>query len=131
VLNIFHRGKRHEIVAVGKKALGQLVWQRRTLPDAGAQQYAFETYGTPVYDFALGNGATFIRRPLVETQPAQWAQYAWPILSNPPINTFQGQIVTQPLINPNTAQELAITVPGSIPPDAYNLIPAQGPVLAP
>jgi hypothetical protein len=132
MFKIFHSGsKKRDVVAIGAKALGALVWRHTRLPDAGAEQYAFETYGTPLYDFALGNGATFIRRPLVETQPAQWASYAWPILANPPINTYQGQIATQPLMNPNTAEALSLTVNGAIPPDAYNLIPAQGPVLAP
>ncbi len=112
-------------------AVFPLVWERKPLPDAGAMQYAFESYGTPTYDFALGNGATFIRRPLIETQPAAWANFAWPVQPNPPLNTYQGQFATQPLMNPNDAAALNLTVEGAIPPDAYNLLPAQGPVLAP
>jgi len=132
MFQIFHKAKRHKEVVVGaSQEPGAFVWQRRRLPDAGAEQYAFETYGTPIYDFALGNGATFIRHPFVETQPARWANYSAPVLSNPPLNTFQGQFATQPLMNPNTAVALGVTVEGAIPPDTYNLIPPNGPTIAP
>lgn len=122
MFQLWHKGKKHKVVAIGAKALGQLVWRRTVLPDAGAEQYAFETYGTPLYDFALGNGATFIRRPLLETQPAQWATFTAPILANPPLNTFQGQFVTQPLMNPNTALAYGVIQEGSVPADAYNAV---------
>jgi hypothetical protein len=130
MFGLFHSKRSHADVRIGANVF-KLLWERKTLPDAGAMQYAFETYGTPVYDFVLGNGATFIRRPLVETQPALQVVFAAPIISNPPINTFQGQFATQPLMNPNDAQALGITVDGSVPPDAYNLIPPAGPVLSP
>lgn len=131
MFNIFHKEKKHKIVAVGQAALGKFVWRRTRLPDAGAQQYAFETYGTPKYDFALGNGATFIRRPLRETTPANWQTFVWPVQPNPPINTFQGQIATQPLMNPNTALAAGVIGEGSVPPDSYNAIPSGGLGLAP
>jgi len=132
MFEIWHqRRKARDVIIGGAAAVGRLVWQRKVLPDAGAEQYAFETYGTPIYDFALGNGATFIRHPFVETQPARWVNYSAPILSNPPLNTFQGQFATQPLMNPNTAVALGVTVEGAIPPDTYNLIPANGPTIAP
>jgi hypothetical protein len=131
MLNIFHRKRTHKEVREGG-GMFRLLWERRKLPATDSpQNYAFETYGTPVYDFALGNGATFIRRPLVETQPAMWAQFTVPIVSNPPQNIFQGQFATQPLMNPNDAQALGITIDGSVPPDAYNLLAPQGPALAP
>jgi hypothetical protein len=53
------------------------------------------------------------------------------VLGNPPLNTFQGQIATQPLMDPSTSQALGITVQGSIPQGAYNTIPPAGPTLAP
>lgn len=108
-----------------------MTWERKELPNAGAMQYAYETYGTPVYDFVIGNGATFVRRPLRETTPALWAHFTAPITGNPPSNVFQGQFATQPLVDPNTAQALGLTVAGAIPPGAYNTIPPQGPALAP
>jgi len=132
MMNILHRARRaHEVIRSAFVGGGQLTWERKELPNAGAMQYAFETYGTPRYDFVIGNGATFIRRPLRETQPAMWANFTAPVLANPPLNTFQGQFATQPLVDPNTAQALGLTVAGAIPPGAYNMIPAQGPTLAP
>jgi hypothetical protein len=131
MLDIWHRKRTHKEVVGGAAAGGRLTWVRRKLPDAGAGQYAFETYGTPIYDFALGNGATFIRHPLVETQPAMWANNTAPVLPNPPANLFQGQFATQPLMNPNTAQALGLTVAGAIPADSYNLIPPAAPSLSP
>lgn len=129
MLHIFNRRRKH-IEKIGN-AIYSLVWERKRLPDAGAGQYAFESYGTPTYDFALGNGATFVRFPLQETQPARWANFVSPIIANPPQNIFQGQFATQPLMNPTTADALAITGPGSVPPDAYNAIPPQAPVFSP
>lgn len=131
MLSIFHRKRTNAEVKAGAAAGGTLLWVRKKLPDAGAEQYAFETYGTPVYDFALGNGATFVRRPLVETQPALFQNYTAPILANPPLNTYQGQFATQPLINPNDAIAAGITVEGAIPPDSYNLISSAAPSLNP
>jgi hypothetical protein len=130
MFQIWHRKRKHEEILGGLAAGGMLVWERKKLPDAGAGQYAFETYGTPVYDFALGNGATFIRHPLVATQPALWANYTAPILSNPPSNIFQGQFATQPLMDPNTAVALGVTVQNAIPADNYNLIPPEGPAIS-
>lgn len=131
MFDIWHRARTlKEKVFGGAAAGGRLTWERKELPDAGAGQYAFETYGTPVYDFALGNGATFVRHPLVETQPALWVNAAYPILSNPPDNVFQGQFATQPLMDPNTAVALGVTVQDAIPPDAYNAIPPEGPAIA-
>ena len=127
---IFKGGKKNRHVNVGQRGLAaDMTWVYRPLPGAGAGQYAYETYGTPTYDFALGNGATFVRKPLKETQPAFWVNNQWPILSSS--NLFQGQFATQPLLDPNTAVALGITVQDAIPPDSYNLLPAQGPVLGP
>lgn len=132
LFQIFHRNRTpKEVIASAKNVRNSLVWVRKELPDAGAMQYAFETYGTPVYDFALGNGATFVRRPLRATSPGSWSGFAAPVLANPPLNTFQGQIATQPLMNPATAQSLGITQQGSIPDGAYNALPPMGPTLAP
>jgi hypothetical protein len=128
LIQIFHKKRKPHQVQIGGAGP---TWERKSLPGAGAQQYAYETYGTPLYDFALGNGATFIRRPLLETQPASWANFATPIVANPPQNIFQGQFATQPLMDPNTAVGLGLTVDGAIPPDSYNLMPSFAPTLAP
>lgn len=121
MLSIFHKRRKPREIDTGITG-GHLVWERRELPGAGAGQYSFETYGTPVYDFALGNGATFIRRPFRETSPFGWAKFTAPVLPNPPSNIFQGQWATQPLVDPNTAVALNLTVDGAISPDAYNTV---------
>lgn len=131
MFDIWHRNRTHKEVRSAAVAGGKLTWVRKELPNAGAGQYAFETYGTPVYDFALGNGATFVRRPFRPTAPAQWANFTAPVISNPPINTFQGQFATQPLVDPNSATALGLTNAGAIPQGSYNIIPPQGPGLAP
>lgn len=130
MLNIWHRAKKAREIIGSAVAGGQLHWVKRELPSPGATSYAFDTYGTPIY-FALGNGATFVRRPLRETQPAMWANFTVPIVANPPLNTFQGQFGTQPLIDPNTAVALGIAADGSLPPGAYNAIPPSAPALSP
>lgn len=106
-----------------------LVWIRKKLPDEGAMQYAFETYGTPTYDRAKGDACTHVRRPLNETFPALWVNNQWPVLTAS--NIFQGQIATQPLLDPNSAVAIGAMTPDVVPPEAYNIIPATGPVLAP
>lgn len=128
--NIFHKKRTPKQVVTGI-GNGGLTWEKRELPSGGATVYAFETYGTPVYDFALGNGAAVIRHPLRETSPAQWANFTAPIQPNPPLNTFQGQIATQPLVDPQTALSLGLVGAGAIPPGAYNVMPPSGPALAP
>lgn len=128
---IFHKKRTPKEVKSGLAAGGVLTWERKELPNAGAGQYAFETYGTPAYDFVLGNGAAVVQRPLKETQPAQWQGFTVPIQPNPPLNTFQGQIATQPLVDPNTAIALGLASADALPPGAYNVIPPSGPGLAP
>jgi hypothetical protein len=132
MMEIWNRTRKPREKLEGSARIWSLFWVRKTLPDAGAEQYAFESYGTPTYDFALGNGATFARQTSVlGSQPAAWSNYTAPILSNPPSNIYQGQFATQPLMDPNTATALGLTVDGAIPADSYNLIPPAGPVLAP
>jgi len=131
VFKIWHRKRTPKEIISSAVAGGNLTWVKKPLPSGGATTYAFETYGTPVYDFVIGNGATFIRRPLIETQPAMWANFTAPILPNPPTNIFQGQFATQGLVDPNTANALGLTVDGAIPPGAYNIIPPAAPSLAP
>lgn len=133
-MQVFHRKRTPaEVLSTMKAAgpLGPLVWEKRELPSGGATTYAFETYGTPLYDFRLGNGAAVFQRPLRITSPAIWAKYTSPIIANPPQNIFQGQFVTQPLVDPNTAIALGFVAPNAIPPDAYNVIPPSAPTLAP
>lgn len=127
-LQIFHHKRKPKQVQVSGAGY---VWEKKPTLGVGTGGYAFETYGTPIYDFALGNGATFVRRPFMVTQPASWVNYSMPILSNPPSNIFQGQFATQPLMDPNTAVGLGLSVDGAIPPDSYNLIPSAAPTLGP
>jgi hypothetical protein len=131
LLQIWHRKRKPREIYSSAVAGGVLAWEKKSLPSGGATTYAFETYGTPIYDFVNGNGATYIRNPLLETQPAQWANFTVPVVPNPPLNTFQGQFATQPLVDPNTAQALGLTGDGAIPPGAYNAMPVAGIGLSP
>jgi len=131
MFQIFHRkGKpRQKFRVFTRGAPLPLVWERRKLPDAGAMQYAFDTYGTVTYDRALGDGATFFRRPLHATFPALWVNNQWPIQDAGAV--IQGQIATQPLLDPNSAVAIGAITPDSVPPEAYNILPVSGPTLAP
>lgn len=133
MFKLFHRRqhprKKYKFFAHGEPL--PLLFERKILPDAGAMQYAFETYGTPTYDRAKGDAATHVRFPLRETFPALWINYQFPILANPPGNYFQGQFATQPLLDPNSAVAIGALTPDVVPPEAYNILPATGPTLAP
>ena len=132
MFKIWHKKRSSkDVAASAHNSSAVIAFVYKKLPDAGAEQYAYETYGTPIYDFALGNGATFVRRPLRETFPALWANFTSPVVANPPLNTFQGQFATQPLLDPNTAVALGLTVEVAISPGAYNVLSPQGPTIAP
>jgi len=129
MFDIFHtkRQPRHVIKDIGGHH--KFVLERRDLPSAGAQQYAFLSQGLPLY--AVSRGNILVTNPLHETFPAAYAQYAVGLIGNPPSGYFQGQFTTQPLMNPNQANALGIIEPGQLPPGAYNSIPTGAPTLAP
>jgi len=118
------------MISESKNPAFGLTWERRELPGAGAQQYAFETYAVPRYP-VYGNSGGNVQRPLRETSPGSYQLQTAVLVGNPPSGVFQGQIITQPLMDPNTSLALGITQAGSVTPGAYNTLPAQGPTLAP
>jgi hypothetical protein len=134
MIQLFHRKRSKQQVLAGIRPTAQQPWKLtfefKPLPGAGAEQYAFETLELPPYP-VMGNSAGSVKKPLRETSPASYQLQTAVLIGNPPSGTFQGQFVTQPLMDPNTAIALGITVPGSIPPGAYNTLPATGPVTAP
>lgn len=127
MFNIFHRQRKPRDVFVGKQH--EFVWEKRPLPSAGANSYAFLTQGLPVTSIARGN--ILVTNPLRETFPGSYAKQTAVLVGNPPFGYFQGQFVTQPLMNPNQASALGIADPNALPPGAYNAIPTAAPVLAP
>jgi hypothetical protein len=116
-------------VKLGVKHDYHLTWEKKELPGAGAQQYAWETLGLPPYaQFGFGN--INVTNPLRETFPASYVFQGVGIVGNPPKSIVQGQFITQPLLDPGTAETLGIVLPGAVTPGP-NAIANAGPVLAP
>lgn len=117
-----------------KKTLGtvghsHLTWERKELPGAGAQQYAWESYGLPPYA-RFGFGNINVQQPLRETYPASYVFQAVGVVGNPPTSIVQGQFVTQPLMDPTTAENIGVILPGAIN-SGPNAINSASPILAP
>lgn len=102
-----------------------LTFERKELPDAGAGQYAWETFGLPVYP-VFGRGNINVTNPIQETSPFSYAYHAVGIVGVPPTGILQGQFTTQPLMNTNTAEAVGVTAPIGLSPGAYNQIPNGG-----
>jgi hypothetical protein len=107
----------------------KLTWERRILPGAGAGQYAWETYGLPPYA-VFGFGNINVTNPLRETSPASYVFQSVGIVGLPPKSVLQGQFTTQPLLDPGTAANLGIVVPGAIQ-QSPNAIVGASPLLGP
>jgi hypothetical protein len=91
-----------------------LTWEHKPLPGQGAMQYSWETYGLPgVARFGFGN--INVTNPLRETSPFGIAMQTVPQVGGPYAGAFQGQFVTQPLMDPNNAAALGIVTPNSQP----------------
>lgn len=125
---IFHR-KRSPKQVLGTRNNYHLTFERQDLPDAGAQQYAWETYGLPPYA-PYGFGNIHVEQPLRATSPASYQFQAVGIVGNPPVSILQGQFVTQPLMDPTTAESSGIVIAGALN-AGPNAISRGGPVLAP
>lgn len=113
-LRIFHRKR----TATEKKRLGvndgyHLTWEKKPLPGAGAGQYAWETYGLPAYA-RFGTGNIHVTNPLRETSPASYSFQSVGVVGVPPQGVLQGQFTTQPLMDPRTAEQTGIVIPGVI-----------------
>lgn len=125
---IFERKrKRVEIVPPAPGAF--FTFERRELPNAGANQYALETFGLPVT--TISNGNILVENPYKATFPSSYAVQAVGVVGIPPSGILQGQFTTQPLMNPNQAESIGVVSPNVIPPGAYNVLPTGAPVIAP
>lgn len=123
------RHKQGEITKLGTSGHSRLTWERKELPGAGAGQYAWETYGLPpCAQFGFGN--IQVQNPLRETFPASYVFQAVGVVGNPPSSILQGQFITQPLMDPDTAANVGVVTPGAINPGP-NAIVSSAPVLAP
>lgn len=127
IIDPFRIRHKREIVRQGSGKY--LTWERQILPDAGAGQYSWETYGLPPFGF-YGRGNIHVERPLNATSPASYVFQSVGIVGIPPTSIFQGQMITQPLMDPNSAEQMGIVLPGAVP-NAPNAIGNGGPVLAP
>jgi hypothetical protein len=125
---IFHRKRRPQEV-LGTAHNYHLTWERQELPDAGAGQYSWETYGLPPYA-RFGFGNINVTNPLRETFPASYVFQSVGIVGIPPSGMLQGQFITQPLMDPDTAANIGVVLPGSVQ-AAPNAISNSSPVLGP
>jgi hypothetical protein len=118
-----------ETKRLGANAGYHLTWERKTLPGAGAGQYAWETYGLPPYA-RFGHGNINVTNPLRETFPAAYHFQAVGIVGNPPSSMVQGQFITQPLMDGTVAIDAGIVTTGAIS-GGPNAINNPSPILAP
>lgn len=125
---VFHRKRTHKEV-LGTAHNSHLTWEKQELPGAGAGQYSWETYGLPPYA-RFGFGNINVQKPLRETFPASYVFQSVGVVGLPAAGQLQGQFVTQPLMDPDTAANIGIVLPGSITP-APNSISNSSPVLGP
>lgn len=125
---VFHR-KRTPKERLGTRHNYHLTWEKQELPDAGAGQYSWETYGLPPYaKFGFGN--INVTNPLRETSPGSYTFQSVAIVGMPPTSLYQGQFITQPLMDPDTAANIGVVLPGAVVP-APNAIVNASPVLSP
>lgn len=125
---VFHK-KRKLVERLGTKDNYHLTWERQDLPDAGAGQYAWETYGLPPYA-RYGFGNIQVQKPLQATFPASYVFQSVGVVGNPPSSMVQGQFITQPLMDPDTAANMGVVLPGSVA-AGPNYISNNGVALAP
>lgn len=126
-----HHKKRapRELKKLGVAEHYRMTFERKELPGAGAQQYAFETLGLPAYP-TFGYSGSHVTNPLRETFPASYVFQAVGIVGNPPASIVQGQFITQPLMDPSTAEQRGVVLPGAIR-GGPNAINSASPILAP
>jgi len=76
----------------------QLIWVRQRLPDAGAEQYSFETLDLPVQT-PIGAGVA-VRQPFIPTQRGDQPYFPVQHVALQGFGQVSGGIVSQPLFNP-------------------------------
>jgi hypothetical protein len=106
-LQIYHGPRDFRKEKIGVKGDYHITFQRRELPDAGAMQYSYETFGMPAYS-PIGPTVR-VHIPNDRYQPASYVFQAVALVGMPPINSvLQGQSVAQPLMDPTTATALGL-----------------------
>jgi hypothetical protein len=125
----FQIREKGEVKRLGANAGYHLTWERKTLPGAGAGQYAWETYGLPPYP-RYGSGNIQVTNPLRETFPASYHFQAVGIVGNPPSSIVQGQFITQPLMDGSQAADAGLVSFGAVN-GGPNAISNPSPILAP
>jgi hypothetical protein len=126
---ILHKKRTGKQLVLGTKGHSHLTWEKKELPGAGAGQYAWETLGLPPYA-RFGFGNINVQNPLKETFPASYVFQAVGIVGNPPSSIVQGQFITQPLMDPDTAANIGIVTPGAVN-AGPNSISNPSPILSP
>lgn len=106
---------------VGSSGFGahyQRVWERKELPQAGAQQWAWETLALPLYS-VIGWGQP-VRSPLRAVDPSQFQKKGITLttIGNPGI--LAGQMVSQPLLSESDATAFGLLTPGNSNP--FNVV---------
>ena len=129
-LQIFHGPRKFDKTRIGVKGDFRLTFQRRELPDAGAMQYSYETYGLPPYS-AIGPTVR-VAKPNDRYQPASYVFQAVALVGMPPTSVLQGQSVAQPLMDPTTATAfgLAAQAPPISPLAQFNQVQSGNSTLA-
>lgn len=121
--------KQDAIKKLGRGRHYAMTWEKKELPGAGASQYAWETYGLPMSPtYCVGN--IVVTNPLRETFPGGYVFQAVGLVGIPPQGQIQGQFITQPLIDPFSAESLGVVAPGAIsvgPNSIVNGAPVLGP----
>jgi hypothetical protein len=94
------------------------VWQRKPMPDPGAQNYAWESLA--MAQFAPSGPSVATRKPIISTMGQMYVGKAV-VLNGIP--TMAGGIVGQPLMDPNTPGGYTRQLPDGIAPmSAYNIV---------
>lgn len=99
-----------------------LTFERKVLPDnVGAGRYAYETYGLPPFG-VFGRGNIHVENPSMRAQPAAYVFQAVGVDALPARGVFQGQWITQPLMDPNAAANAGIVLPGAVVPSRNEIV---------
>lgn len=125
-LQIYHGPREFRPEKIGKKGDFRITFQRRELPDAGAMQYSYETYGLPAY--APIGPTVRVKKPNDRYQPASYVFQAVALVGMPPTSVLQGQSVAQPLMDPTMAADLglAAAAPPVSPLAQFNAVANNG-----
>jgi hypothetical protein len=120
-VNRFFGGKPKNAGNVGFDGLFHVAYERKSLPDPGAQVYAYESLG--LVQFAPSGPSVFARDQVRSVSPQLYV-FQQTLMAGIPI--VSGQMVGQPLYDPN-AGGYTQDPPGAISPLVPYNIPATTP----